>query len=100
MDKGLQPTRKWWVTQTTATAALLVAWVNVGAWDKTVSIAMIGFASQAVTSYLTPNHPESGGVPPPRRPASSRRRRVRKGASTPPLPAPRGVVEDGVRASG
>jgi hypothetical protein len=74
MGKSLQPTRKWWVAQITAMAALLVAWVNVGAWNRTVTIGLIGFASQAVTSYLTPNHDVPGGVA-LRKPASRRRAR-------------------------
>ena len=93
MDKSLQPTRKWWVTQTTALAALLVAWVNVGGWDKTVTIGLIGFASQAVTSYLTPNHEQPGGVP-PRRPARPRKRRGPAGTKV--VPSQRGPLEDAV----
>jgi hypothetical protein len=93
MEKSRQPTRKWWVTQTTASAALLVAWVNVGAWDKTVTIGLIGFASQAVTSYLTPNHDVLGGVP-DRKPAKKRRPSLRhRGAA---LPVQRGALEDAV----
>ena len=92
-EKSLQPTRKWWVGQTTALAALVIAWVNVGAWDKTVTVGFIGFASQAITSYLTPNHDLPGGVK-ARKPRSSRQRRGRKGLSGPDLPAQRRTKEN------
>jgi uncharacterized membrane protein YjjP (DUF1212 family) len=49
------PSRKWLATQVTAVAAFVVAWVNQGAWDKTLSIALIGLLSQAIFSYLVPN---------------------------------------------
>ena len=91
MEKSRKPTRKWWVAQTTAMAALLVAWANVGAWDKTVTIAFIGFASQAVTSYLTPNHELPGGLP-PRKAASPKKRRI--GAHKTAVPSQRGAMED------
>jgi hypothetical protein len=68
-DTSRMPTRKWLVTQTTAVAAVLVAWVNVGGWDKTISIAVIGLMSQAVASYLMPNEQVIGGVRP--KPTSS-----------------------------
>jgi hypothetical protein len=80
-DTSRMPTRKWLVTQTTAVAAVLVAWVNVGGWDKTISIAVIGLMSQAVASYLMPNEQVIGGVRPrsapstqPGQPASPVRR--------------------------
>jgi hypothetical protein len=49
------PTRKWMATQSTALATLAVSWVNAGTWNKPLSIAAIGVASQAVISYLVPN---------------------------------------------
>ena len=42
-------------TQVTAIAALLVAWVNAGAWDKTLTIALIGVVAQSIVGYLIPN---------------------------------------------
>ncbi len=63
MDKSWMPTRKWWVTQTAAVSALLIAWVNVGAWDKTTTIGLIGLLSQSICSWLAPNHEAPGGVP-------------------------------------
>jgi len=51
----LYPTRKWWATQISASTTLAVAWVSAGHWDKPLSIAAIGVASQAVVVYLVPN---------------------------------------------
>lgn len=55
------PTRKWLATQVTAVSAFIVAWITQGAWDKTLSIALIGLVSQAVLSYLVPNAGQSDG---------------------------------------
>lgn len=68
------PSRKWLATQVTAVAALVVAWVNQGAWDKTLSIALIGVLSQGLFSYLLPNPGGSGGgdTPVASQPASPR----------------------------
>lgn len=55
------PSRKWLATQVTAVAAFLIAWVNQGAWDKTLTIALIGLISQALFSYLVPNAGRSSG---------------------------------------
>ena len=49
------PSRKWYATLVTALAALLTAWVTAGAWDKTLSIALIGLVGQSVIGYLVPN---------------------------------------------
>lgn len=57
------PTRKWIATQTTALATLAVAWVDAGAWNKPLSIAAIGVASQAVFSYLIPHVDQAKGQP-------------------------------------
>jgi hypothetical protein len=92
-EKSLQPTRKWWVSQTTAMAALLIAWVNVGAWDKTVTVGIIGFATQAITSYLTPNHELPGGVK-VRKSPSEKKRLGGKYVGRSVLPAQRGAMED------
>ena len=62
-SKSRLPTNKWFATQTTAVAALLIAFVNAGAWDKTLSIALIGLLSQAAIGYLVPNSDAPGGVP-------------------------------------
>ncbi|MFZ2015249.1 MAG: hypothetical protein WAV00_15635 [Nocardioides sp.] len=51
----LYPTRKWWATQISATTTLAVAWVSAGHWDKALTIAAIGVASQAAVVYLVPN---------------------------------------------
>ena len=51
----LYPTRKWWATQISATTTLAVAWVNVGTWNKSLTIAAIGVVSQAAVVYLVPN---------------------------------------------
>lgn len=66
------PSRKWLATQVTAVAALVVAWVNQGAWDKTLSIALIGVVSQALFSYLVPNgdRPSGSDAAGPAKPAS------------------------------
>ena len=51
----LYPTRKWWATQISAMTTLAVAWVSAGHWDKALTIAAIGVASQAAVVYLVPN---------------------------------------------
>jgi len=62
--KSWRPTNKWTATQITATAALLVAWVNAGDWHKTQTIALIALITQALMGYLVPNHETMGGIPP------------------------------------
>jgi hypothetical protein len=63
------PTRKWLATQTTALTALIFAWVGAGAWDRTLTIALIGLISQAILGYLIPNNGQpndsspAGGAP-------------------------------------
>lgn len=75
----LYPTRKWWATQITASTALMTAWVSAGQWDKTLTVAAIGVASQAAVVYLVPN---ADPVPRPPRTAPTP-------AHTPaPTPAP------------
>ncbi|MGA8248864.1 MAG: hypothetical protein WB797_18305 [Nocardioides sp.] len=59
------PTRKWMAAQSTALATLAVSWVNAGTWNKPLSIAAIGLASQAVVSYLVPNVDQVKGPPAP-----------------------------------
>lgn len=49
------PSRKWFATQVAALTALMVAWVNAGSWDKTLTIALVGLISQAIIGYLIPN---------------------------------------------
>ena len=63
LRKSYWPTRKWLVTQVTALTALLIAWVTADAWDKTLTIALIGLISQAIIGYLVPNQNTPGGVP-------------------------------------
>jgi hypothetical protein len=50
-----KPTRKWLATQCTATTAVVVSWVNAGAWNKSLTIATIGLVSQAAVGYLVSN---------------------------------------------
>jgi hypothetical protein len=61
--KSAWPTRKWWATQVTALATLLVAWVTADHWDKTLTIGLIGLLTQAAVGYLIPNQDTPGGVP-------------------------------------
>lgn len=58
------PTRKWWVTQVTALAALAVMYLTTGSWDTEESVSLVGIVAQAAIAYLTPNDPTAGGVPP------------------------------------
>ena len=60
---GLFPTRKWIAAQVTGAAAFMTAWVSVGGWNSTLSIALIGLFAQAAVSYLLPNADTPGGVP-------------------------------------
>ena len=57
------PSRKWFVTQVTASAALLTMWVTTNGWEQEETLSLIGLVSQAVIAYLVPNA-ESGGTPP------------------------------------
>jgi hypothetical protein len=50
-----RPSRKWLATQVTAFAALLTAYVTAGSWNTTLSISLIGLATQAIVGYLLPN---------------------------------------------
>ncbi|MFB9376362.1 hypothetical protein ACFFKU_12765 [Kineococcus gynurae] len=61
--RSRRPTRKWWVTQITALAALATLVVTTGAWGTEASVATIGLLSQALVSYLVPNAATPGGVP-------------------------------------
>jgi hypothetical protein len=61
-NKSWIPKNKWFATQVTAVAALLVGWINVGDWNKTLTIALIGLISQAIVGYLVPNVNAPGGV--------------------------------------
>ncbi|HEY7050352.1 MAG TPA: hypothetical protein VH373_24265 [Jatrophihabitantaceae bacterium] len=62
---SLIPSRKWIATQVTALAALIVAWINAGSWDKTLMIALVGLISQAIIGYLLPNGEPPASPPPP-----------------------------------
>jgi hypothetical protein len=54
-DTSRMASRKWFATQVTALTALIVAWVNAGSWDKTLTIALVGLISQAIVGYLIRN---------------------------------------------
>jgi hypothetical protein len=54
-EPSLKPTRKWWVTQVTALAALAVMYLTTGGWDNEESVALVGIISQAVIGWLVPN---------------------------------------------
>jgi hypothetical protein len=60
--RSLAPTNKWIVTQITAVTALLTAYVQLGGWDKQLTIALIGLVAQALIGYIAPNAPTPGGV--------------------------------------
>ena len=62
-EPSLKPTRKWWVTQVTALAALAVMYLTTGAWDTEESVAAVGIITQAVAAWLIPNDATVGGVP-------------------------------------
>ena len=49
------PSKKWFVTQITAVAALFTMWATTGSWDVEETVALIGLVSQAGIGYLTPN---------------------------------------------
>jgi hypothetical protein len=55
------PTRKWWAATVTGVAGLLVTWVAVGAWDKSLTGAAITLGAQRIVSYLVPNAPADDG---------------------------------------
>lgn len=57
------PTRKWFATQITATAALIASWIAAAEWDKALTISLVGLVSQAAVGYLLPNANTPGGVP-------------------------------------
>lgn len=61
-EPSLTPTRKWWVTQITALAALAVMYVTTGSWDLEESVAAIGLVSQAALGWLTRNEPSLLGT--------------------------------------
>ena len=64
-DTSWIPSRKWFATQVTALTALIVAWVNAGSWDKTLTIALVGLVSQAIIGYLIPNSDSAKHDAPP-----------------------------------
>lgn len=54
-EPSLKPTRKWWVTQVTALAALATMYLTTGGWDTEESVSAVGIIVQAVAAWLTPN---------------------------------------------
>jgi hypothetical protein len=54
-EPSLKPTRKWWVTQVTALAALATMYLTTGAWDTEESVAAVGIVAQAAIAWLVPN---------------------------------------------
>ena len=70
-QKSRWPTNKWLATQVTALVALLTGWVTAGAWNKTLSITLIGLVGQAIVSYVLPNAELPGGVPARRKTAQA-----------------------------
>lgn len=63
-EPSLKPTRKWWVAQVTALAAIAVMYLTTGDWNTEESVAAVGWLTQAVGTWLMPNDPTAGGVPP------------------------------------
>ncbi|GLZ13948.1 hypothetical protein Acsp04_41830 [Actinomadura sp. NBRC 104425] len=61
--RSLLPTRKWWAALITALTAVVINWIQAGAFSKEILIALIGVVSQAAVSYLVPNESTPGGVP-------------------------------------
>ena len=55
VEPSLVPTRKWWVAQVTALAAIAVMYLTTGNWDAEESVAAVGWVVQAVGSWLMPN---------------------------------------------
>lgn len=62
-QKSSLPTRKWIAIQLTAVAGLLTAWLSVGEWNSTLTIALVGVLTQAAVGFLVPNADTPGGVP-------------------------------------
>ena len=62
-QKSPLPTRKWIAIQLTAIAGLVTAWLSVGEWNSTLTIALVGLLTQAAVGYLVPNADTPGGVP-------------------------------------
>jgi len=62
-QKSSLPTRKWIAIQLTAIAGLVTAWLSVGEWNSTLTIALVGLLTQAAVGYLVPNADTPGGVP-------------------------------------
>lgn len=59
----MKPTRKWIAAQVVALGAIAIAAATTGTWDTEETVALIGWAVQAATSYLVPNDSTPGGVP-------------------------------------
>jgi hypothetical protein len=74
--KSSLPTRKWIAIQLTAIAGLVTAWLSVGEWNSTLTIALVGLLTQAAVGYLVPNADTPGGVPVPQAVAAAAPARV------------------------
>jgi hypothetical protein len=66
-EKSWIPTRKWFAAQAAAVVMLGSEWFINGSWNKPLTMAAVGFLTQATTSYLIPNAGTPGGVPAKRR---------------------------------
>lgn len=62
IKRGYIPTRKWMAAQVVPLAAVATSWVDSG-WDDLETKLMIGWAVQALLTYLLPNKDTPGGVP-------------------------------------
>lgn len=56
------PTKKWIAAQVVAFGTVATAILTTG-FDTATQILLLGWAIQAVTTYLVPNDPTPGGVP-------------------------------------
>ena len=61
--KSRQPTRKWWAATVIGAAGIVTLWIQSGAWDAQIAVALVALLSQRIVAYLTPNDDAPGGVP-------------------------------------
>lgn len=64
-QKSWLPTRKWWAAEVAAlgTLAVMLLTGNRDVVSDEEIVALVGFAVQAVGTYLIPNADTAGGVP-------------------------------------